>query len=479
MSVVEWLNNFLVGRITFPLSNAVLNRRGIRRHSHRLIVSERYEQEIIREIQLGKLIQVVRHAYRHCPYYTRRFKAIGLLPEDIKTLEDVKQLPLLTRKDVVEHHHEMVDSRYHSDLPLSDQNLRAPGAPIWFGGFRRHKLIRNVSTGSTGVPTTFYEDGSKTALNWAHELRLKRWYGHGPGVKEARFARVSTEYVPASKVLWARRMLWNQLILPGMNLGETDYKLSLRKIREFRPKILFGITSALTGFASYIQRSQQDISTWRPQLVICWAAPLFEHEEKLLTDTFHCPVSSIYGTREVGHVAVRCPQKSFHINQEDFLVEVETPQEAGTNIPGEIIVTPLNPSPMPFLRYRIGDLGELSGDRCACGRSLQVMRNILGRTGEMYVTSDGRLIAPNFWCRMFMIDGQSVAVEKFQVIYRKNGAVRFDIVPKPNFSPAVEASLRKFLAKNFSAGIDFEFNYVSDIKPHPSGKFPLVVNEAS
>lgn len=479
MTVVERLDSFVVGRITFPLVNAALNRRGILAQYRRLIESEQYDQESIGEIQLRKLVQVVRCAYRHCPYYTRRFKEIGLLPEDIKSLEDVKRLPPLNRKDVIDHRHEMVDSRYSSCLPLADQRLRAPGAPVWFARFRRHKLVRNVSTGSTGTPITFYENGVRSALNWAHELRLKRWYGHGPGVKEARLARVSTEYLPASKVLWARRVLWNQLILPGMNLADPEYELCLRKLREFQPKILFGITSALTGLASYIRRMKQELSGWRPELVISWAAPLFDHEKKLLTDTFHCPVSNIYGSREVGHIAVQCPQGSLHINQEDFLVETETWTKAGFAEPGEILVTPLNPSPMPFLRYRIGDLGELSDDRCACDRSLQVMKSVLGRTGEVYITKDGRMIAPNFWCRIFMIDGQSESVEKFQVVYRKNGAIRFQIVPKPSYTPAIEASIREFLAKNFDGSVSFEFEYLLEIKPQPSGKFPLVVNEDS
>ena len=87
------------------------------------------------------------------------------------------------------------------------------------------------------------------------------------------------------------------------------------------------------------------------------------------------------------------------------------------------------------------------------------------------------MIAPNFWCRMFMLDSQSQCVEKFQVVYRETGAIRFRIVPKPNYSPDTEADLRSFLKRNFSASVPFEFEYVPEIHPHPSGKYQMVINE--
>ena len=51
----------------------------------------------------------------------------------------------------------------------------------------------NTSSGSTGAPTVFYEDGTQTGLNWANELRIKSWFGVEPGSKEVRFLRSSSE----------------------------------------------------------------------------------------------------------------------------------------------------------------------------------------------------------------------------------------------------------------------------------------------
>lgn len=472
MNALEPFENFVVGRITFPGVNYVLNRRNILGHYQELLQSEWYPEDRLKELQHLKLARLVKTVCRWNPYYAKKFRDAGLVPEEIRSVEDIRRIPPLSREEVIEHHREMVDTRYQSSIPRAARSLEGPGTPVWWGRFRRHKLIRNTSTGSTGAPTIFYDDGSTTARNWAQELRLRDWYGIRPGVKEARLARVSAEYLPRSRVLWARKHLWHQLILPGMNLAEPEYALCLRRITEFRPRVLWGITTALTGLADYIRRTQADVSRWRLQLVITWAAPLYEHEKKLLGETFGCPVTNIYGSREVGHVAALCPQGSMHVNEEDYVVETE-----GTGGPGEILITTLNESPMPFIRYRIGDLGEVQRGKCPCSRSLQLMKNILGRIGQVYITSEGRMIAPNFWCRMFMLDRQSQTVERFQVVYRKNGSIRFLIVPKRNYSAETEADLRRFLVKNFTSAIQFEFVYVSEVKPHASGKYELVVRE--
>jgi phenylacetate-CoA ligase len=393
-------------------------------------------------------------------------------------LEDIRRIPPLERQEVIEHRLDMVDVRYRDSVSTADQAAQAPGLPLAFARFRRHRLVRNTSTGSTGTPTVFYEDGGTTALNWAHELRLKQWYGLAPGVREARFSGISTEYAAKSMRRSAREYLWNQMILPGVFLSDREHEFSLRKIRKFKPRVLRGPTPALTGLARYVQRANEVISPCHPDLVISWAAPLYEHEKKLLAEVFGCPVTNLYGSREVGHVAMICPHGSMHVNEENYLLELEgmgvDEEDAG---PGKVLITPLIESPMPFLRYRIGDLAEWGGSACPCGRSLTVLKSILGRIGEVYRTKEGRLIEPTFWCLAFMVGRQSQDVEKFQVVYRSNDRIIFRIVPKPTYSAQTEADLRRRMEQNFSTGIRFEFEYVSDIKPQPSGKYLIVVNE--
>ncbi len=478
MNLAEKLDQFLVGRIAFPAANYLMNRRDILGRYRKLLVTEHSSQDALRELQLQKLVALVRHAYSRSPFYARRFREIGLVPEDIRTLDDIRRIPPLVRQDVADHRLDLLDTRYQPSVSAADRGAQTAGSPLPFARFRRHRLIKNTSSGSSGTPTVFYEDGSTTALNWVHELRLKQWYGLAPGVKEARMSLTSSEYGGARKLPSAREWLWNQAILPGYFLSDREYALSLMKIRKFKPRVLWGPTPALTGLARYVQSANEDISSCRPRLLISRAAPLYDHEKKLLTEVFGCPVTNIYGTREVGHVAMNCPHGSIHVNQENYFVEIERDgigqESAG---PGKILVTPLFESPMPFLRYQIGDLAELGGHDCSCGRSLTVLKKIVGRVGEVFKTKDGHLIEPNFWCIAFEEGRPSQDVERYQVVYRRNDSIRIRIVRRPGYSIETEAELRHFLERNFPSSVQFEFEYVSEIKPQPSGKYLFVLNE--
>ena len=168
MSFVEDMNQFLVGRIAFPATNYLLNRKNILGRYRKLLLSEHYSKDALRELQFQKLSAVLRQAYRFNPFYTKRFMEIGLVPGDIKTLEDVRCIPPLVRQDVIDHRVDMVDTRYRGSVAAADQAAKKAGSPISFARFRKHRLVRNTSSGSTGTPTVFYEDGSTAALNWVH-----------------------------------------------------------------------------------------------------------------------------------------------------------------------------------------------------------------------------------------------------------------------------------------------------------------------
>ncbi|MDP2646894.1 MAG: hypothetical protein Q8P24_18315, partial [Desulfobacterales bacterium] len=421
MNVLGRLAEYRVGYFTFPLSNYCYNRKHIIRDYKNLKRSEYYSEELHRKFQLNKLKKIIHHANRYVPFYRKKFKEIHFHPDDLRQIEDLRRIPPLSRQEVIDHHQDMVDVRFKASIPHADSRKEDPGTPIPFARFRKHKLLRNTSSGSTGAPTVFYEDGNRTALNWVHEMRLKSWFNINPGAKEARFVKLSIDYSPENKTVRMRKALWNQLLLPGTNLSDDDYEICLKGVLAFQPKVLYGFPAALAGLADYVHRYGINIGAFRPELMIGWAGPVYEHEEKIMKQVFQCPVSNNYGAREVGHVAGRCPHGSMHINQENHIVEsIPAYGDDSARETGELLVTPIDASLMPFIRYRMGDMGEVGSSKCECGRTLPVLKNFLGRTGEIFITKDGRMIPPNFWCRFFFVNQFSNAVRRFQVVYKKN-----------------------------------------------------------
>ena len=467
----------MVGQFVFPVVNSLYNRRGIRPAFRRALQTEKLDPEEVAAMQLEKLRQVATHAYEKVPFYRERFDQAGLRPEDIHSREDLKVLPPLEREEVIDHHHEMVIDQYRPFVHRSDLSLRGPGEPIPWARFKKNRVVRNMSSGSTGSPVTFYEDGQRTALNWALGWRHRSWFGIQPGVREVRMARVRGLTEGRLRVPFLRKMLWSQLILLGMNLTKEDYFFCIEQLQRFKPRVLWGITSAWVGLAEFMEEHQQSLTGWNPRLLITWAAPLYEHEEELLSRVFQCEVTNNYGSREVGHIAVRCPEGRYHIHDDHVLVEVDesTCQEPGE--PGQILCTTLDNTVMPFIRYRIGDLGKVSHSSCSCGRPLRELDQLLGRTGDIFRTSDGRMIAPNLWCRLFMNPELESSVRRFQVVYERSGSIRFRVVRGINYDDSKELMLIQQLRELVGTATGTSFDYVDSIEPHVSGKLLMVVRE--
>jgi phenylacetate-CoA ligase len=469
--------DYFVGNFLFPVSNYFYNRRAILKHYKYFCASDGYSEEELHDIQLGRLKNLVKYTNEYIPYYRELYKNLGLKYQDIRDLKDISHIPPLTRQDVISRYKDMVDSRYQSSIRVAEMSKRGSGEPIPFARFKKHNLVRNTSSGSTGAPTVFFEDGSRTALNWAHELRLKHWYGLEPGVKEARMARLSTIYLKKSKSLEFRKFLWNQQILPGTNLSEEDFDYCVRSIAKFQPEVLWGYTSALTGLANYIKKNLRSDLPVKLRLAIAWAAPLYEQEKRIISEVFQCPVTNIYGARETGHVAATCPEGAFHVNQEYLYVENQAlPDDVG-NTNNEFLVTTLDLSPMPFIRYRMGDVGEVDRSSCSCGRKLQILKNLVGRTGEIFITKDGRMISPNFWCRVFMSEKHADDIKRFQIKYTKDKDIKIYIERSKSYTEETENYIHNLLSKNFSADTKTEIIYVQIIESQISGKYQMVSKE--
>jgi phenylacetate-CoA ligase len=476
MTLATRIHELVAGAVIFPLSNELMNRRGIVRTAATLRQLERLPADRLEEIQMAKARAVIRHAQRWVPFYRQRFKNAGITADDITRREHMSAIPLLSRDDVISHCREMVDERYRSSIAESEKAGRNPGEPRAFARFWPRSLVRNTSSGSTGAPTVFYEDGSVAAANWANELRLRSWYGIPAGAKEARMARVSADFSRKSRSTRFRWLLWNQLVLPGISLTEKEYEFCYEALRKFQPRVLWGFTSALAGLAAFIRDRHKEGAGIGPELIITWAAPLYDHEKKILEEVFRCPVSNVYGSRETGHIASVCQHGSMHIHDETHLAETVSSTVSGSTTE-ELVVTPLVITPMPFIRYRMGDLGRIAFSPCACGRSLRRISDFNGRTGEVFYTKSRVMISPNFWCRMFMNPALAQAVRRFQIVYESPNQIRVRLEKSDGFTEETQQHIALEIRQKIGQEILTSFEHTDKIAPQISGKYQMVINQ--
>ena len=115
---------------------------------------EFWSWEQIKEYQNEKLRLLIQHSYEKVPYYRNIMNKIKLKPDDIKTIEDLPKLPILTRNDIKQNF----------------DNLRAQN-------FIRKKLKLGYTSGTTGSPLQFYWDKNICLINNAMDWRQKKWAG--------------------------------------------------------------------------------------------------------------------------------------------------------------------------------------------------------------------------------------------------------------------------------------------------------------
>ena len=116
---------------------------------------------------------------------------------------------------------------------------------------------------------------------------------------------------------------------------------------------------------------------------------LFRSDETM--EAWGVPLSDMYSGREVGYLALQCPQHDhYHVMSEGNFLEVlgddGRPCQPGET--GRVVVTTLHNYVMPLIRYEIGDFAEV-GEPCPCGRGLPVLTRILGRQQNMLTLPTG------------------------------------------------------------------------------------------
>ena len=102
---------------------------------------------------------------------------------------------------------------------------------------------------------------------------------------------------------------------------------------------------------------------------------IFDNYQEEVKKAFGTKIVSEYGATESGVIAFECPEGNMHINMEGVLVE---------EIENEIVVTNLQMTSFPLIRYKLGDYIQLAPEskQCKCGRKHRILEEVTGRIGE-------------------------------------------------------------------------------------------------
>lgn len=315
------------------------------------------------ELQGRRLHKIVDYVYHNTPFYREKMQALGIEPDDIRTIEDIKLLPFTTKQDLRDNY------------------------PFGLQAAPKSEIVRvHASTGTTGNPTivgyTRKDIGvwseivsrSMTAFGLTRDDTFSVAYGYGmfTGGLGAHYGveNLGATVLPASTGNSEKHArLIHDLGITGiactpsyaLHLAETIDKMGYRK-EELKLRLgAFG------------------------------AEPWTENMRREIESRLGLKAYNIYGLSEImgPGVSYECEmQNGSHINDDHFFPEIVDPktlEPLGRDTVGEIVFTTLTKEGMPLLRYRTRDLCALMSGECPCGRTSVRMGRILGRSDDMLI----------------------------------------------------------------------------------------------
>ncbi len=397
--------------------------------------------EKMRDLQALKLRRLVRHAYRHVPFYRDRMRAADLTPDDIQTLDDLRKLPFLTKDDVRKH--------LYFDI-MSDNHDKA-------------EILKVTTSGSTGEPFVCFVDREQLEFRWAATLRSMEWTGWRFGDRQLRLWH---QTLGMSKTQVAREFadafLSRRKFIPAYEMSDETLKSFVQTIEEYQPVLLDGYAESFNFLARYLkEHGRMNVS---PKGIISSAQTLPEGSRKVIEEAFGCKVFDKYGSREFSGIAYECEAHAgHHVVGEGYIVEVlKDGAPAAPGEIGEVVITDLNNFCLPFIRYRIGDLAEAidPAEPCVCGRGLPRLGKIEGRVQSIIIGSKGQYVPGTFFAHV--LKDYDHAIRQFQIVQTERGAITFKVVKGKRYSDETLAevldTLRRFLGDDMQIAVDFQEN---------------------
>lgn len=319
--------------------------------------------EELRKIQNEKIVKQVKHVYENVEYYRKLMDEKGVKPEDIKSVDDIKKLPFLTKDDLRQAY------------------------PYGLLGTDLKNCVRIQSTsGTTGKRVVAFYTQKDVDL-W--EECCARAIVAAGGTKDD-VCQVAYGYglFTGGPGLNGGSHKVGCLTLP-MSSGNTDRQI------QFMMDLNATILCCTPSYAAYIGETLAE-KGYKPEdnklkAGIFGAEPWTEEMRRSIEKSLGIKAYDIYGLTETSGpgVSFECEEQTgMHINEDHFYAEIidpETLEVLPEGQKGELVFTSLDKEGFPLLRYRTRDICVLTRKKCSCGRTLIKMCKPMGRSDDMLI----------------------------------------------------------------------------------------------
>ena len=324
---------------------------------------ETASREVIVALQNDRLIKTVKRVYENVPFYREKMDAVGVKPENIRSIDDLHKLPFSYKKDLRDTY------------------------PFGLFAVPMKEVVRlHASSGTTGKQIVVGYTKNDMEL-WA-DCFARALVAAGATAED--IIHISYGYGLFTGGLGADggAMRIGATAVP-VSTGNTQRQITI--MRDFGSTVLCCTPSYALHIAEVLHESGLTKDDIHLKAGIFGAEPWTNEMRRQIEEMLGITAYDIYGLTEVlgPGVAFECSEQTgMHINEDHFIVEVIDP-DTGEVLPdgaqGELVFTCITKEAFPILRYRTRDIGVIHRGKCSCGRTLVKMTKPRGRTDDMLI----------------------------------------------------------------------------------------------
>lgn len=368
-------------------------------------------REEIRRYQSVCLRSLLDHAYTRVPYYRNLLDRAGVVPQDIRSVDDLIAIPSSERSDL----------------------QKLPAAEICANGWSYQTSCQSRTSGSSGSPLTIRRTRAEEDLMLAFRAQAVGMWGFGARARRANIDHFGAQTVESELQQRPYEALG---IMPRLNLDwQTPKNEMIAAIASFKPDLVSGPPSILADLAH--QLDDTDRSRIGARQVLTGAELMTAADRGVIEHGFGLPVADVYGCAELVFIAMEAPGvDGYRVCEESVIVEMLDNGEPAQK--GEIYLTGLHQWAMPFIRYRLGDCVEVQES----DDPHLVLRSIDGRVTDCFWLPDGRRL--HGYSLGEIIEDCDLPVRRFQITQHERDVFHIRLVLDGPAEQNLEALRHRF-----------------------------------
>ena len=401
-----------------------------------------WSPEKIVEWQNDQLRQLIDDAYHYSPYYHNLFDSISLDPRDIKTKEDLINIPPLT-KDIIREHYDDIILRGKKGIHY-----------------------RHASTGgSTGNPTRYVKDNN--SWGFINAFHILMWKKTGYHYGDPFLALGSSSLFPTNQKSLKHALYYGlkgKMPFNAMNMSEERMNECIDIIKKHNIHYIYGYASSIFLLAKYLEDQHRETEV---SIKACFPTSeiLTDVYRNTIERVFHCVVSDMYGAHD-GGIAAHNMHDGYKVGYNCLV------QTLDNSSSGPALLTDVLSTSFPFIRYQLGDEVSLDEGYNAVYNG-QILSRVIGRTSDVIRLENGRVLTGPGFTILF----SKLRIKGYRVFKSGNMEITVEVVPGEGYSQEDDNLIKATMQKHAGEDCQIIINHREAVETRKNGKNLFFLND--